>query len=93
MILMIVSLLLVLCAFFVMCLLSMGKRAGHKMELLLIDSLDDLQEVHTFCALPQRTKDRITNMGIPATQQEPIVIQCFHDPNMHDQLRIAQVSG
>ncbi len=68
MILMIVLLLVILSIFFIMCLLRIGRGAGRKMESLLIDSLDDLQEVHTFCALPQRTKDRIANMGIPATQ-------------------------
>ena len=48
MILMIVALLLVLYVFFFMCLLVVGKRANHEMELLFIDSLDDLQEVHTY---------------------------------------------
>jgi hypothetical protein len=56
MILMIVSLLSVLCVFFIMCILIMGKRADHKKELLFIDSLDDRQEVHTFSLLPPRTR-------------------------------------
>lgn len=52
----IVSLLLVLCAFFIMCILIIGKRADHKKELLFIDSRDDLQEVNTFSSLPPRTR-------------------------------------
>ncbi len=56
MILIMVSLLLILCVFFIMCILIIGKRAGHKNELLFIDSLDDRQGMHTFSSLPPRTR-------------------------------------
>jgi hypothetical protein len=52
MLLIIVSLLLSLCVFFIMCILIIGKRAGHKNESLFIDSLDDRQEVRIYSSLP-----------------------------------------
>jgi hypothetical protein len=56
MILMTVSLVLSLCVFFIMCLLIIGGRSDHKNELLLVVSLDDLQQVNAFSSLPPRKR-------------------------------------
>jgi hypothetical protein len=59
MIWMIVSLLFVLCVIFIMRLLVIGKMADHKMESLFIDTLDNLQAVHTFSSLPPHTRAKL----------------------------------
>jgi hypothetical protein len=45
---MVVSLVLVLCAFFMMCILTLGKRADQRKELLWMDSLDDHRNVNIY---------------------------------------------
>jgi hypothetical protein len=50
---MMVSLVLALCASFMMCILMMGKRADQRKELFRMDDLDDHRNVNT-CALSRR---------------------------------------